>query len=252
MPGYIDDFHLYGEVPQGSNYFAGKKLVFNIDKEGAESIEFFDADYLCINGGEKNLYKALPLTPAIYLVVVHQLAHEVPTYINYVVDVSANLVTKVYCQVTTVEKGSTDLTDTTCLVKRDIKFGYIDDCDPIDRHHYTHDLVDYILETEGNPGDTVRWYILSDNKMAYYQKEWKLGSNPIDHDGVGMGVCALLKIAEDIYVITLTKHSHGNQPFFLWNRKTGRYVADWAGVSRRLNAAFCTTGAGFMRNIWNK
>ncbi len=252
MPSYIEDFHLYGPVPQGSPYFAGKTLEFHIDGEGTDRIEFYDINYLCINGKEKNLYQALALTPNYYLVVVHQLAHEVPTYINYIVDVPASLVTKVTCKATTVEKGSTPLTDTENLVVREIRFGYIGDTDPIDRHHYTHDLVDYILETEGTPGDTIRWYILSDNKMAYYQKEWRLGANPIDKDGVGMGICSLLKIAEDIYVITLTKHSHGNQPFFLWNRKTGRYVADWAGISRRQNAVFCTTGMGYMRNIWNK
>lgn len=250
MADYARDFALYGAVPEGSPYFAGKTLKFNFDGEGTDTLEFLDVDYLNFNGQEKDLYKALKLTRNVYLVVVHQLAHEVPTYINYVVDTATNLVTKAYCQATVVDPLTTDLTDTTNLITRRISFGYIGDDDPVDRHHYTHDLCGAILETEGTPGDTIRWYILSDNKMAYYQQEWRLGGNPIDKDGVGMGVCSLLKIAEDIYVITLTKHSHGNQPFFVWNRKTGYYVADWAGISRRKDIVFCTTGFGYMRIIW--
>ena len=245
--GYLDGFALYGPEPISSRYFAGKELVVHLDNKDDDVINFKDERHVTINGEKSWEYCAQELKMGLYLVTVNML--EVDRYNIYVIDTNNALVTANHCEVTTIEKGSSPMSDTNNLVVRDICFGYYGDTDPLYRHHYTHELVDYILETEGNPGDVCRWFIHSDTKISYYQKEWLITGNPIDKDGVGMGEARYVKITDDVFIITLIKHSHGNQPFFVWDRSNGRYVANWSGVSRRSLKKFVTTGGGFMRRI---
>lgn len=243
---FVKGFTLYGSPLEGSSYFVNKTLNITMN-EAKETLEFKNSTVVIDQ--EEWDYHALQLNQDIYLITVHMLAKEVPQYINYVIDLKENLVTRVSCLITTIEKGSSALSDTTNLVVRNIEFGYLGDTDPVKRHHYTHELCDSILETEGTPGNVIRYYIHSDTKLSYYQKEWPLGGNPIDKDGLGMAEAAYVKLREGVYIITFTKHSHGNQPFLVWDTHTGKYVANFAGVSRQSKKDFVTTGMGYLRRI---
>lgn len=253
---YVEGFVLYAP-PKGARGkpdayagFAGSSLTLHIDGIPAETLDFKDADHVTVNGDGPWQYEALPVKPDVLLLTVHMLAKELPQYAVYVVDLTTRLVTRVWCKVTEIEKGSSPLSDTNNLVVREISFGYFGDNDPVCRHHYTHDLCDAILETAGSPGNVIRYYVHSDTKLSYYQKEWPLGGNPIDKDGVGYGEASFLKIRDDVYVITFTKHSHGNQPFMLWNCEQGNWVGNFAGVSRQSGRLFVTTGGSYLRQIY--
>ena len=243
---YVEGFTLYGLPLESSPYFINKTIKVIID--GEETLKFKE-NTVNINDEEWD-YHVLQLNNDIFLITIHMLAKEVPQYINYVIDVKENLVTRVNCLITVIEKGSTVLSDSTNLVVRNIEFGYMGDKDPIKRHHFTHELCDAILETAGTPGNVVRYYIHSDTKISYYQKEWPLGGNPIDKDGLGMGEASFVKLADGVYIITFTKHSHGNQPFIVWDSHSGRYVANFAGVSRQSGKQFVTTATSYLRKIY--
>ena len=226
--------------------FDNSEVILHLDG-GYEDRLSFKKDSVIIDDCEY-LYEALPVNEHIFLITINMLKKEDPGYMIYVMDEIKKLVTKVKCDVTEVEKGSTTLTETTNLVKRKIEFGYYGGKTTI-RHHFTHDLYENILETYGSPGSIIRYYVHSDTKITYYQKEWPLGGNPIDKDGVGYGEASYLYIDDGVYVITFTKHSHGNQPFMLWDSKTGRYVANFAGESRRNHHMFVMTGCGYLRKV---
>lgn len=245
---YVEGFALYGKPIKGSSYFVNKVLKIKLDNKEDDNLEFQENTVIIKN--EEWQYQALAVDKNIFFITVHMLAKEVPQYINYIIDFENHLVTKADCKITTIEKGSSLLSDTTNLVEREIIFGYLGENDPVKRHHYTHELCDWILETAGTPGNVIRYYIHSDTKISYYQKEWPLYGNPIDKDGLGMGEAAFLKIRDDIYVITFTKHSHGNQPFIVWNSQTEYFVANFAGVSRQSLKKFVTTAKGYMRKVF--
>lgn len=253
---YVEGFVLYAPPkgyhgkPDSNPHFSGQTLTVRLDGEKPDVLEFKNDNELLVNGDGPWQFKAMSVKPDVFMVVVHMLAKDLPQYAAYVIDETTKLVTRIWCKITTVEKGSTPLTDTTNLVEREILFGYFGDSDPEYRHHYTHDLCDAILETAGSPGNVTRYYIHSDTKLSYYQKEWPLGGNPIDKDGVGYGAAALLSIREGIYLITFTKHSHGNQPMMLWNSEDGNWVGNFAGVSRQSGRLFVTTANSYLKQIY--
>ena len=251
---YVEDFNLYANDKSiamkqlNNDHFSGKKLNLHFDGRKEEVLEFKNENEVMIDD-QLWKFESMPVSQTISLITIHMLAKEIPQYLIYIIDEKHSLITKASCTIHEIEKGSTPLSDTTNLVKREFNFGYMGDINPIARHHHTHDLCDLILETAGSPGNVIRYYIHSDTKISYYQKEWPLGGNLVDKDGVGYGQAEFLKIDDDVYVITFTKHSHGNQPFLLWNKKTERYVGNFAGESRRNHKKFIITSAGFLREI---
>lgn len=251
---YIDGFEMYS-TPESiaskqicNDHFNGRSLLTHYDGDISEKLLFSD-NRISINGEGSWDYQALPLDSDIFLVTVHMLSKETPQYNVYVVDETEYLVTRIECLIVSIEKGSTPLSDTNNLVKRKIDFGYIGERKIVSRHHFTHDLCDQILETTGSPGNVTRYYIHSDTKISYYQKDWPLNGNPVDKDGVGYGEASYLKIRDEVYLITFTKHSHGNQPLMLWDRNSSRFVANFAGESRRNEKLFVMTGSGFLKQI---
>lgn len=258
---YVEGFVLYypnkgqqppKERPVGKPValdLSSRTIKVSLDNTQPDNLEFLNKTEVMVNGEGPWLYEALPVKQKLYLLTVHQLAMEVPQYIAYIIDEEQRLATRILCNITRVERGSTPLSDTENLVKREIRFGYIGEGDPINRHHYTHDLCDAVLETAGNPTNVIRYYIHSDRKLSYHQRVWPADAYPADRDGVGYGEAALLKISDEVYLITFTKHSHGNQPMLLWNRATGVNVANFAGVSRQLHCPFVCTAGGYLKQI---
>ena len=241
----------YSCKPASLTKFADSVLEFHFDKAGDQVLEFPSSREVEVDGDGPFQYEALPVTPSICLLTVHMLAKETPEYLAYIVDEESGIVTRLHNRITTIERGSTPLSDTDNLVVREFAFGYLGNRDPIVRHHFTADLNGVILESSGSPGNVVRYYIHCDTKISYFQQEWPLNGNPVDKDGVGYGEAAFLKITDQVYLITFTKHSHGNQPLILWNTAGGNYVANFGGVSRRLHCPFVVTAGGYL-NVLEK
>ncbi|MCI9148632.1 MAG: hypothetical protein HFG73_10315 [Hungatella sp.] len=237
----------YSCKPAAISKFAGSRVVLNFDGKGSQVLDFLDGFQVIVDGEGPWDYEALPVSPKICLITVHMLAKETPKYLAYIVDEKTGIVTRLENFITTVEKGSTPLSDTANLVVREFSFGCMENRDCVERHHFTADLNGWILESSGSPGNVVRYYIHCDTKISYFQHQWPLNGNPVDKDGVGYGEAAFLKITDSVYLITFTKHSHGNQPLILWNLDGGNYAANFGGVSRRLHCPFVVTAGGYLR-----
>lgn len=237
--------------PKKSSVFMGKSVSILIDdQEQPYALDFIDSDSVKV--GELGIfaYEALNAGENVFLITIHMLKQEPSRNLSFVVDLDTALVTKIDSVITKIKAGSTNLVEGTNLVVRDIGFGFIqtENTPPTTRHHFTGDLVDKIFKAENGIDSTINYYIHSRTKITYYQKEFPQGGNPIDKDGVGYGELSTVKINDHIYLLTFTKHSHGNQPLFVWNTKEERIVANFFGISRQTNYKFLVT-SGFFTSV---
>lgn len=243
----------YSSKPKPTNYFAKKSLTLSIGcEEKNDKLNFRDAFIVDVNDEGQYKYEALNIGGKVYLVTIHMLEQNPSRNLSIIVDFDTNLVTKIDSIVTEIEPGSTRIVEGSNLVTRDIGFGYINSTKnpPSSRHHFTGDLVDKVIRAENGFDSSIMYYIHSRTKISYYQKEWPESGNPIDKDGVGYGELSTIKITNHIYILTFTKHSHGNQPLLVWNAKENRMVGNFFGISRQSGCIFLVTGGFFTKTIY--
>lgn len=241
----------YGFKPTPSIEYIGQTWQLVFDHTEGITLHFVSDQEIMVDNQNTYVYQLLPVDTNVYLLTIHMLKETPERNLTFVIDLASTLVTKIDSIITTIKRDSTRLVEGTNLVKRNIDFGYIKtDTIPCIRHYPSDDLVDHGFAYMDSPVSTVHYHIHSSHKISYYQKKFPDNGNEIDRDGVGYGELDCIKINDNTYLLTFTKHSHGNQPILLWSKKNQRVAANFFGLSRRLHVPFLTTGGGYTKPLY--
>lgn len=235
--------------PLPSLYFVGKTIEIHLDNEPSDRMVFLNDKKLDWNNEGTYTYEALNVSANVYLLSVHMLCKEVKEAISYIIDLDTAMVTKFDSKITYVGDNPNKIVDGDYMVVRNISYGYIEgQKKPYGRHYITGDLVGKVVRFQGSPGDVLTHYYHSKTKLSYYQNEIS-DAKSSDKDGVGYGFSTFVKVNDNIYIIAFTKHSHGNQPIFVWNRAEKRAVANFFGISRQSHEAFFVTSGFYSKEL---